>query len=205
MGGPVFAGPCLSPALPGQALICCRDGYVRGLDAETGAQLWELEPDVKWVGEPITASAAVDETVAIHTNGSMCLASGGVGCEDVYRLVWVCGSEGTVKALAVSTRGSFAQSDSLHKDVSRSSSMLPVEQSKRDHRDSGQDRSSKRQHTETGANVSVKISKRAYHVRVLATGKLPGEVFSSPVAIGGSMYVGCRDDNVYAVDLSPIG
>ncbi|GAQ77994.1 hypothetical protein KFL_000060600 [Klebsormidium nitens] len=202
MGGPVFAGPCLSAALNGQALICGRDGYVRGLDAETGAQLWELEPDVKWVGEPITASAAVDETVAIHTDGSMCLGSGGVGCKHVYRLVWVCGSEGTVKALAVRARGtSLEQSIFLHGNELKSSSTLPEEHYRRDSRDSVQDRSSKRQHTETGASGSVKSSARSYHVRVLAAGKLPGEIFSSPVGIGGSMYVGCRDDNVYAVDL----
>eukprot|EP00850_Spirogloea_muscicola_P014145 SM000099S25251 [mRNA] locus=s99:525788:532822:- [translate_table: standard] len=35
--------------------------------------------------------------------------------------------------------------------------------------------------------------------------KLPGEVFSSPVMLGGHIYVGCRDDYLYCLELRPGG
>eukprot|EP00850_Spirogloea_muscicola_P022489 SM000298S10943 [mRNA] locus=s298:9095:16342:+ [translate_table: standard] len=35
--------------------------------------------------------------------------------------------------------------------------------------------------------------------------KMPGEVFSSPVMLGGHIYVGCRDDYLYCLELRPGG
>ena len=32
--------------------------------------------------------------------------------------------------------------------------------------------------------------------------RLPGDVFSSPVAVGSEIVVGCRDDNVYCIQVS---
>lgn len=34
----------------------------------------------------------------------------------------------------------------------------------------------------------------------VANYELSGEVFSSPVIVGGRLFVGCRDDHVYALD-----
>ena len=32
--------------------------------------------------------------------------------------------------------------------------------------------------------------------------RLPGDVFSSPVVVGSEVVVGCRDDNVYCMQIS---
>jgi acyl-CoA synthetase len=200
MGGPVFAGPCLSPALPGQAVICSRDGHVQGLDTRTGRQLWDLEPDVKWVGEPITASAAVDETVIIHTEGLPCPGDS-TSLGEVYTLMWICGSEGTVRALAV--RAHMNNREELvtkQNEASQFDSEWKDDESNEGRRRDCEYRLSKRRHTESSAGSHLQ-STGSPAVKVLAVGKLPGEVFSSPVAGGGSVYVGCRDDHVYRLDL----
>lgn len=31
--------------------------------------------------------------------------------------------------------------------------------------------------------------------------ELPGELFSSPIMVGGRIFVGCRDDHVYCIDI----
>ncbi|KAL6002484.1 hypothetical protein ACLOJK_034417 [Asimina triloba] len=38
-------------------------------------------------------------------------------------------------------------------------------------------------------------------VQKFASLELPGEIFSSPVMIGGRIFVGCRDDHVYCIDV----
>ena len=38
--------------------------------------------------------------------------------------------------------------------------------------------------------------------RVLTQEELPGEIFSSPVCVGDSIIVGCRDDYLYCISLS---
>ena len=37
--------------------------------------------------------------------------------------------------------------------------------------------------------------------KILATTKLPGEIFSSPLIVGDQIVVGCRDNNVYCLKL----
>ena len=40
--------------------------------------------------------------------------------------------------------------------------------------------------------------------RVLCRKRLPGEVFSSPVCVGDSVILGCRDDHLYSMTLSSV-
>ncbi len=41
--------------------------------------------------------------------------------------------------------------------------------------------------------------------QVLQNHKLPGESFSSPVLVDNAIFIGCRDDKVYRLDLHPYG
>ncbi|XVF06784.1 hypothetical protein REPUB_Repub06bG0080500 [Reevesia pubescens] len=79
--GPIFAGACISYTLPSQMLICSRNGSVYSLEMEKGELLWELN-----VGDPITASAYIDENLQLVSYPSI----------SVDRLVCVCTSSGGI-------------------------------------------------------------------------------------------------------------
>ncbi|KAJ8565722.1 hypothetical protein K7X08_008298 [Anisodus acutangulus] len=85
--GPIFAGPCISRALPSQVLVCSRDGSVYSFDLEKGDLFWKHD-----VGHPITSSAYVDEHLLLT-----CIDS-----SQSQRLVCVCSSPGSVHVLQVS-------------------------------------------------------------------------------------------------------
>ncbi|CAA6669612.1 unnamed protein product [Spirodela intermedia] len=85
-GGPIFAGACMSSALPSQVLVCSRDGSVYSFESESGGLLWEHQ-----VGDPITSSAYVDEQMRLVSEPSMA----------AHRLVCVCGSSGRIRLLRV--------------------------------------------------------------------------------------------------------
>eukprot|EP00850_Spirogloea_muscicola_P023353 SM000350S13033 [mRNA] locus=s350:72796:76967:- [translate_table: standard] len=67
--------------------------------------------------------------------------------------------------------------------------------------------------TATGSAPSSKLQGRPHATAVEQQSqpaaallyKMPGEVFSSPVMLGGHIYVGCRDDYLYCLELRPWG
>ncbi|XP_042016870.1 putative acyl-activating enzyme 19 isoform X1 [Salvia splendens] len=129
-GGPIFAGPCASQALPSQVLICSRDGCIYSFEMETGNLIWKHT-----LGRPITSSPYVDENTQLMSNNS----------SSSDRLICVCDSSGSIFVLRVD------------------SDMNKVEE--------------------------------------FARLDLEGDIFSSPVMIGGRIFVGCRDDYVRCIKL----
>ncbi|KAK4416134.1 putative acyl-activating enzyme 19 [Sesamum alatum] len=138
-GGPIFAGPCTSQALPSQVFICSRDGSIYSFEMETGNLIWKHA-----IGHPITSSAYVDENTQVTSNDSNLSA----------RLICVCDSSGSIHVLAVDS---------------------------------------------TAIGGSKQNMKGV--VQKFAQVDLEGDIFSSPVMIGGRIFVGCRDDHVYCIKL----
>ncbi|XP_031403762.1 putative acyl-activating enzyme 19 isoform X2 [Punica granatum] len=131
--GPIFAGACISSALPSQVLICSRSGKIYSFDTESGKTIWEYD-----VGEPITASAYVDDNLQLT-------------CD---RLVCICTCSGSILVLQI--------------------------------------------------NVDMEgdaVEKSDHMVQEFSRLKLDGDIFSSPVMIGGLIFVGCRDDYLHCVAL----
>lgn len=141
IGGPIFAGVCISSVLPSQALVCSRDGTVYSLDVEDGEIVWEYK-----TGDPITASAYVDEHSLVQTNS----------LDQCDRLACICTSSGEIHVLRINPN---------------------AKKEKYNH-------------------------KKAPIVRQFAVMEIPGDVFSSPVMIGGRIFVGCRDDYVRCIAIS---
>ncbi|CAN1246410.1 Putative acyl-activating enzyme 19 [Linum grandiflorum] len=141
VGGPVFAGACTSSVLPRQVIICSRNGSVYSLDMENGDRIWEHQ-----VGDPITASAYIDEHLQLFVPDSSSRSS---------RLICVCSSSGTIH-------------------------LLQIDLGKPEH---------------------------CYIAEEFARFELPGDIFSSPVMVGGRIFVGCRDDYVRCIsmDIGEIG
>ncbi|KAH6767584.1 hypothetical protein C2S52_018567 [Perilla frutescens var. hirtella] len=137
--GPIFAGPCLSQALPSQVLICSRDGSIYSFEMATGNLIWKHV-----VGHPITSSPYVDENTQLMSNNS----------NSSDRLICICDSSGSIYVLRV---------------------------------DSSSTRNSK-------WNMEDRVEE-------FARLDLEGDIFSSPVMIGGRIFVGCRDDHVYCIKL----
>ncbi|XP_073274045.1 putative acyl-activating enzyme 19 isoform X2 [Primulina huaijiensis] len=131
-GGPIFAGPCISKALPSQVLVSSRDGSIYSFEMETGNLLWNHN-----IGHPISSSPCADEDLQLITDVST--MSERSGCIHVLRI--------NLNALGYSNRN--------EKDVVHEFARLDLE----------------------------------------------GEIFSSPVMIGGRIFVGCRDDHVYCIKL----
>uniref|UniRef100_A0ACD6A475 Uncharacterized protein n=1 Tax=Avena sativa TaxID=4498 RepID=A0ACD6A475_AVESA len=135
VGGPIFAGACVSSALPSQVLIPSRDGHLYSFDITSGDLLWSYE-----VGDPITASAFVDEV----------LSSTPAGSSD--RFACICTSSGKVHVLSIT--------------------------------------------------ADAKQENAGYFVQAFAVMDLPGDIFSSPLMLGGRIFVGCRDDRLHCLSVT---
>ncbi|KAK6919855.1 AMP-binding enzyme, C-terminal domain [Dillenia turbinata] len=138
-GGPIFAAPCFSHVLPSQVLICSRDGHVYSFEMEKGDILWEYD-----IGDPITASAYIDENLQITSDL----------LHPCNRLICICTSSGSIHLLQINF----------------------------DAKQEGNEQ-------------------KKYLVHEFARLDLQGEIFSSPVMIGGRIFVGCRDDYVYCIGI----
>ncbi|WCJ27716.1 AMP-dependent synthetase and ligase family protein [Euphorbia peplus] len=141
-GGPIFAGTCMSSVLPSQVLVSSRNGSVYSFQMETGDLLWEYN-----VGDPITASAYIDEHLQLVSHAS----------HESNRLVCVCTSTGRIHLLRVNLNFLGKEKQSTQ-----------------------------------------------YVVEEVARLQLPGDIFSSPVMVGGRIFVGCRDDYVHCISLGSV-
>lgn len=192
-GGPIFSGPCISPAISSQVIVGSRDGLVYAFDLRKGNCLWK-----HLIGEPITSSVYVDETIQFllqHENQP----------DTIYRLVCVCSTSGTIYILKVDSDAAnrhnlvyserFSSLEEAH-NVSISNSNLTHTKG----------------HTENHGlkffrtDIINNSEDQEPNVQFMlcheyAKLELPGEIFSSPIMVGGRIFVGCRDDHVYCIDI----
>ncbi|KAK9095580.1 hypothetical protein Scep_027049 [Stephania cephalantha] len=182
LGAPVFGS--ISVSYPHGNVICCLvDGHVLALN-RTGSIIWKASTD-----GPIFAGACISS--ALSSQVLVCSRHGSIYSFDLEKgaLLWDYNVGDPITAAACVdenmqfTSGSSCSSDRLICICSSSGSVYLLRTNLRAVRG---------RNTETEDTLNPIVQEFAKFA-------LPGDIFSSPVMIGGRIFVGCRDDYVHCM------
>ncbi|PIA58756.1 hypothetical protein AQUCO_00500595v1 [Aquilegia coerulea] len=174
LGVPVFGTLVSSPN--GNVICCSVDGHVTVLSI-SGSVIWKAI-----TGGPIFGGACLSN--ALPSQVLVCSRNGSIYSFDLEKgdLLWEFNIADPITSSAYVDENMQLISDPSHpSDSSGSLHVLRVN-------------SGVQSKTKQAAKDAV-----SFTVQEFAKMELPGDIFSSPVMIGGQIYIGCRDDFVYCI------